>query len=54
MNASPNQPVAGLRDRLFAAGTFFFVGAFGLFVLGLIALALGGLTLDRCRRTAGP
>ena len=36
MDTNANRPVTGLRDRLFAAGTFFFVGAFSLFVLGLI------------------
>jgi molybdate transport system permease protein len=36
MNASPNRPVASLRDRLFTAGAFLFVSLFLLFVLGLI------------------
>ena len=36
MNASPNQPVASIRDRLFAAAAFLFVSLFILFVLGLI------------------
>ena len=36
MNASPNRPVAGIRDRLFAAAAFLFVSLFILFVLGLI------------------
>jgi molybdate transport system permease protein len=36
MSLSPNRPVASLRDRLFAAATFFFVSAFVVFVVGLI------------------
>ena len=36
MRASANRPVSGVRDRLFAAGTFLFVGLFLVFVLVLI------------------